>query len=178
VKIWQWSPNFVTLIDLQWITRLEWIRRPKISRCSPHARNRLSVRSAFRTITKPSRPTSAVRVSFAAVICLSVTALAAGWAPAGWVADNASVRAVYRPSTGGWHLRKSSTSYTSSRSVSWGLSTDLPMQGDYDGDGKTDPAIDRPSTGLWAMLKSSTNYASSFGVLWGVSTDTPINKRP
>jgi hypothetical protein len=56
----------------------------------------------------------------------------------------------------------------------WGLSTDIPVPGDYDGDGKVDPAIYRPSTGLWAVLTSSTGYQSSFSVSWGLSTDIPV----
>ncbi len=66
--------------------------------------------------------------------------------------DGTSDLTVVRPSTGGWHTLKSSTNYTTSQSVSWGLSTDVPVPGDYDGDGKVDPAIYRPSTGLWAIL--------------------------
>ncbi|PYR61108.1 MAG: hypothetical protein DMF91_10595 [Acidobacteria bacterium] len=80
---------------------------------------------------------------------------------------------IYRPSTGLWAILKSSTNYTTSTTVSWGLSTDTPVTGDYDGDGKNDPAIYRPSTGLWAILKSSTNYTTSMTVSWGLSTDLP-----
>src|SRR5439155_25199448 len=68
---------------------------------------------------------------------------------------------IYRPSTGLWASLKSSTNYTTSTTVSWGLSTDVPVPGDYDGDGKLDPAIFRPSTGVWAVLKSSTNFTTS-----------------
>ncbi len=82
--------------------------------------------------------------------------------------------AVFRPSTGGWYVLKSSTGNTSSLAFSWGVSTDSPVPGDYDGDGKIDPAIYRPSTGLWAVLKSSTNYTTSFTVSWGLSTDLPV----
>jgi hypothetical protein len=85
---------------------------------------------------------------------------------------------VFRPSTGGWYILKSSTNYTTSFGVSWGLSTDTPVPCDFDGDGRIDPAVFRPSTGGWYILKSSTNYTSSFGVLWGLSTDVPIFKRP
>ncbi len=50
----------------------------------------------------------------------------------------------------------------------------MAVPGDYDGDGKIDPAIFRPSTGLWALLKSSTGYASSSTVSWGLSGDVPV----
>ena len=81
---------------------------------------------------------------------------------------------IYRPSTGLWAMLNSRGNYTTSRTVSWGLSTDVPQPGDYDGDGKTDPAIFRPSTGLWAILYSSTNYTTSSTVSWGLSTDVPV----
>jgi len=87
--------------------------------------------------------------------------------------DGKSDFTVFRPSTGAWHTLKSSTNYTTSQSLSWGLSTDVPVPGDYDGDGKIDPAVFRPSTGAWFVLKSSTNYTTSFGVSWGLSTDVP-----
>ena len=87
--------------------------------------------------------------------------------------DGKSDPTVYRPSTGGWHSLHSSTNYTTSSSMSWGLSTDTVVPGDYDGDGKADPAIFRPSIGLWAILKSSTGYTTSTSVSWGLSTDIP-----
>ncbi len=93
--------------------------------------------------------------------------------PGDFDGDAKSDFSIFRPSTGLWATLKSSTNYTTSSSVSWGLSTDIPVAGDYDGDGKVDPAIWRPSTGLWAFLKSSTNYTTSSSVSWGLSTDVP-----
>jgi hypothetical protein len=39
---------------------------------------------------------------------------------------------------------KSSTNYTTNIVQAWGLSTDVPMPGDYDGDGKIDPGCTDP----------------------------------
>ena len=73
---------------------------------------------------------------------------------------------MFRPSTGGWYILKSSEFYTTSRSVSWGLSTDVPMQGDFDGDGRTDPTLFRSLTRAISLVQ------------WGNSTDVAIGKRP
>ena len=54
------------------------------------------------------------------------------------------------------------------------LVTDGLRFGDYDGDGKTDPAFYRPSTGQWDVLKSSTNYAANVTRQWGLHTDIPV----
>ena len=37
----------------------------------------------------------------------------------------------------------------------WGNVTDVPMPGDYDGDGKADFAIWRPLNGTWFIFKST-----------------------
>ncbi|PYR57398.1 MAG: hypothetical protein DMF91_19550 [Acidobacteria bacterium] len=89
-------------------------------------------------------------------------------------ADHKADITVFRPSTGAWHVLKSSTNNSSSQSFSWGLSTDTPVPADYDGDRTIDPAVYRPSTGGWHVLKSSTNYTTSLSLSWGLSTDVPI----
>ena len=75
--------------------------------------------------------------------------------------------AVYRPGTGVWYVRQSSTNFAASVSFQWGLPNDVVAPGDYDGDGVTDLAVWRPSSGVWFIRLSTTAYASSASFQWG-----------
>jgi hypothetical protein len=81
---------------------------------------------------------------------------------------------VFRPSSGMWYVRTSSTGFTGGAGYAWGASTDVPVPGDYDGDGKTDLAVYRPSTGTWYIRSSSSGFTDGVGYAWGVSTDVPV----
>lgn len=78
--------------------------------------------------------------------------------------------AVWRPSSGVWWVLGGEGSQAATQQ--WGMAGDVPVPGDYDGDGKTDFAIFRPSQGEWWIYKSSDNtyYAFQFGM----SGDTPM----
>jgi hypothetical protein len=75
---------------------------------------------------------------------------------------------IYRDSTGTWHIYPSGggTPYW----VAWGQAGDIPVAGDYDGDGRTDPAVYRD--GVWYIVPSTTGTVYAIG--WGISTDTPV----
>ena len=78
--------------------------------------------------------------------------------------------AVWRPSSGVWWVLGGPGSQQTA--FQWGGGSDVPVPGDFDGDGKTDFAIFRPSQGEWWIFKSSdsTYYATNFGT----SGDQPV----
>jgi hypothetical protein len=79
--------------------------------------------------------------------------------------------AVWRPSNGYWYCMGGTGSQAFT--VAWGANGDTPVQGDYDGDGKTDLAILRPgSTSVWWIYPSGG--ASYYVVYQGTTGDIPV----
>ena len=70
-----------------------------------------------------------------------------------------------------WYIRQSQT--LTLKSAAFGATgSDLNVQNDYDGDGKTDIAVWRDSTVIFYVLRSTTNTVT--GAQWGAPTDFPI----
>ena len=75
---------------------------------------------------------------------------------------------IFRPSDGNWWIRNSvNYAHLAAR---WGVTGDVPVPSDYDGDRKTDLAVFR--NGTWIVLNSTTSTATF--VNWGTGTDTPV----
>jgi hypothetical protein len=67
-----------------------------------------------------------------------------------------------RPSPGQWFVEGGPSAF-------WGTAGDIPVPGDYDGDGdgKADIAVFRPSTGTWFVEGGDTTN-------FGASGDVPL----
>jgi hypothetical protein len=81
--------------------------------------------------------------------------------------------AIWRPDTGYWWVMKPDGNVQAA--VGWGQLGDEPVEGDYDGDGKTDFAVYRPAasstSGTWWIMRSSdSSYFST--TLGGVNDRT------
>jgi len=79
---------------------------------------------------------------------------------------------LFKPSTARWYLDNDNNG-VSNYQVTWGASTDNPVAGDWDGDGKDEIGLFRPSTRMW-YLDYDNNGASDYQVTWGDSTDIPV----
>jgi len=78
--------------------------------------------------------------------------------------------AVFRPSDGIWYIFHSNDNTQSV--VSYGADGDIPVPGDYDGDGKADIAVWRPSDGTWYIFHSNDN--SQRVESYGADSDIPV----
>lgn len=72
--------------------------------------------------------------------------------------------AVFRPSNGSWYFRTPTP-----RVETWGKNGDIPVPGDYDGDGVSDLAVFRPSSNTWDIRTPTTQ-----SVKWGEAGDIPV----
>jgi len=92
-----------------------------------------------------------------------------------WDGDGKADPAVYRDSAVGsqsyFYYRGSNANPGGNITfLPWGSTADIPMRGDFDGDGKFDPAILRPSNRTWYIRRSATSTVSYDH--WGLPTDT------
>jgi hypothetical protein len=86
-------------------------------------------------------------------------------------ATGKQIIAIYRPSTGEWFVLRSSN--LSFFSLPFGISTDKPSPGDFDGDGMADITVFRSSEGTWYINKTSGGIQIT---QWGAAGDLPENR--
>jgi hypothetical protein len=96
--------------------------------------------------------------------------------------DGLADLSVWRPNDGTWYWLNSSNGYNTAgaSALQWGSQAqgDVPLQGDIDGDGKTDLIAWRAGTGTWYWLTSSSgySYAAQGSRQWGNASlgDVPL----
>jgi len=76
---------------------------------------------------------------------------------------------IFRPSTGQWFVLRSED--FSFYSFPFGTNGDIPVPGDYDGDGRNDAAVFRPSTSTWFAQRST---AGTLIQQFGITGDIPL----
>jgi hypothetical protein len=100
--------------------------------------------------------------------------------PGDYDGDGTTDIAIWRPNVGncsnntcGWQIKRSGDgpNGTVQYYADWGMTGDVAVPADYDGDGKMDRAVWRPSDGNWYIVYSQTS-AALFS--WGNSEDKPV----
>ena len=81
--------------------------------------------------------------------------------PCDYNGDGKDEFAVWRPSTGVWHI------YGSNPIGPFGWAGDVLVPDDYNGDGRCDVAVWRPSTATWWIYGMN-------GITWGWGEDIPV----
>lgn len=90
-----------------------------------------------------------------------------------WDGDGKADLAVYRNGTNGesgrFYYRPSSQPEVDFVTIVWGVSGDIPIRGDFDGDGRSDAAVFRQSDHTWYILQSSDGEVRY--ERWGLVSD-------
>ncbi|MDD1683994.1 MAG: hypothetical protein LUO98_09195, partial [Methanoregula sp.] len=81
---------------------------------------------------------------------------------------------VFRPSTQKFYLRPGDWPATPATTITWGSSTDLPVTGDWNADGRNEVGIYRPSTHSFYLRPSDWPTTKTITINWGISTDLPV----
>lgn len=139
----------------------------------PAAANGQNVRLKFRFGADSSVAGVGVRVDGLQVVTEFTCSTPAPRSRSDFDGDGRTDLAVFRPSTGVWHLNRSVEGLAG---YAWGASGDTIVPGDWDGDGKADPAVYRPTDTVGAadFFVLNSNGFTFTGLEWGVTGDLGV----
>lgn len=81
---------------------------------------------------------------------------------------------IFRASTSTFHLKFSNEAGIADISTNFGLSSDMPLSGDWDGDGIDTIGLYRPSQGMFMLNHQNTDGAPDIYILYGAPGDKPV----
>jgi len=81
---------------------------------------------------------------------------------------------VFNSSAHRFYLRPVNYPITPVKGINWGASTDLPVTGDWNGDGITEVGVYRQSTHRFYLRPSDWPTNKTIEINWGASTDLPV----
>ena len=81
---------------------------------------------------------------------------------------------VYRPSGSIFYLRNTNAPGSPDLIVPFGASGDVPLAGDWDGDGTTTIGLYRPSGNVFYLKNTNLAGAPDMTIPWGASGDVPV----
>jgi hypothetical protein len=81
---------------------------------------------------------------------------------------------VFRPSTGYWYASNNNDGFNNS-SIPFGTTGDIPVIGDFDGNGAGEYAVFRPSSGTWFIDNTWAPNSVWKSVAFGTAGDTPVS---
>ena len=86
---------------------------------------------------------------------------------------NVQTIGIFRPSNANFYLRNTNTTGVADANITFGASTDLPIVGDWNGDGIDTPGLYR--NGLFILTDNASNPAvATYNFALGIAGDTPI----
>lgn len=81
---------------------------------------------------------------------------------------------VFRPSANSFQLRNSNTAGPADININFGIAGDLPVTGDWDGNGVDDVGIFRPSTREWKLRLPNGRSFTEITLTFGIDGDLPV----